>query len=306
MPLKKRILRFTIDIPVGTDGTMTRVVLDESLMLRARINKAALAIQNMATIDIGGMSTSLRELLLSNFTAWDKRKIDRGGDVQYWANIQIEAGYSSNGVETKSVVYQGQIVTVDISSPPPNLVMTIQCFTRQSDKTKNISGAPPENATFKELVAWAAKQMQFDDRFVCDTSHNDEIIPNAMRGVAVVSALLIEIQGYYSADVSAFIDDDFLYVKDRDKLVNPDAKMTLSEFIGTPVWQDWGVTFKTMFDPNMRLTNAARLQSKMNPLVNNIDYLIYAIQYDLSSRDTAFYMQCLGSPPAGTISREIQ
>jgi hypothetical protein len=307
MPLKKRLLRFTIDIPTGTDGSTTRVVLTEELHLKARINKAALAIQNQATLEVGGMSTTLRELLLSNFTAWDKRKINQGGAVNYWADVKVEAGYEVPGQEPAlSLVYKGQVVTVEMSSPPPNVIITLQCFTRQSDKTKFISGAPPEGATFKELVAWAARQMQFGDNFLCDTSHDNEVIPNAMRGVAVVSALLIEIQGYYSADVTAFVDDDFLYVKDRDKVVNPSDIVTLTEFIGMPIWQEWGVQFKTLFDPNLRLAHAARLVSKMNPTVNDMDYLIYTIQYDLASRDVPFYVQCLGSPPSGTVVRTVQ
>ena len=156
------------------------------------------------------------------------------------------------------------------------------------------------------MVAFAAKQMQFGDRFECDTSHNDDVIPNAMRGIAVISALLIEIQGYYSSDVVAFIDDDFLYVKDRDKLVNPDDKVIVTEFIGTPIWQEWGVQFKTLFDPNLRLAHAASLVSKMNPTVNDIDYLIYTLQYELASRDTPFYAQCLGSPPSRTTNLVAQ
>ena len=290
--LKRRVLRATLTMPSGD------VVLDQTLDLRFNIRKAALALQNRAIVTVFGMSQSLREQLLSQFTAWNKRQVESGMADQKWINIKLEAGYvDSEGIEISAVVFKGQVVVVNLVSAPPDIGISIQCYTRQIDKTTFITGPAPTNTTLVEYVTWAADQMGIGSNFICDTSYNDQIITNPSSGALVVSAIIIDIQNTRRPDVAAFIDDDFLYVKDRDKLVNPSEISYITEFVGIPSWTEWGVEFECMFDTTIKLAHGVDINSKLNPSVNG-QYVIVSLDYDLTSRDVPFYVRPQGAPPS--------
>jgi hypothetical protein len=291
MALTTRILKATLSMPGGD------VVLDQTLEMKIKISKAALAIQNRATIDVIGLTTSLREQLLSQFTAWKKRQVETGQIQQNWINIKIEAGNDDNTNSEPSVIFKGQVVLCEPSSPPPNIGVRITCYSRQIDRTSFISTPAPAQTTFANYVAYAAAQMGFDKNFICDTSYNDVVIYNPARSIHVAAALLIDIQNMYRPDVAAFIDDDILIVKDRNKIINPSNVAQVTEFIGTPSWTEWGVDFTTLFNPSIRLAQAAALTSLMNPSLNNT-YVIMELEYDMTTRGTAFYVKASGSPPA--------
>ncbi|USN16319.1 hypothetical protein PLUTO_00030 [Luteibacter phage vB_LflM-Pluto] len=299
MALTKRILKVTITLPSG------EVVLDQSLDLRVRVHKAALAIQSRATIEALGLTTSLREKLISQFTAWHKRQVETGQATQDWINIQIEAGYENtettaaagSGTQTTAVIFVGQVVNCEPSSSPPNIGVRIVCYSRQIDKTAFISTPAPAQTTYYNYVKWAAEQMGFGNNFICETSFNDVVIENPARSIIVVGALLIDIQNMYRPAVAAFVDNNQLIVKDQASIINKGATSNLTEFVGTPFWTEWGVQFTVLFDSTLKLAQAAALTSKMNPGINNT-YVVTELDYDLASRTTPFYVTGNASPPA--------
>ena len=296
MPLQQRVLRVTISLPSGD------VVLDESLALRVTIHKAALAIQNTANIEVMGMSTSLRLKLLSQFTAWHKRQVSTGQVPQDWISIKVEAGYSGGngnqgGASQPATIFIGQVVTCDPISAPPNIGIRICCFTRQIDKTAYLTQMAPTNTTYYNLVAFAAQQMGFGSNFTCQTSYNDKIVTNAFRTIYTQGQLLIGIQDLYRPNAVAFVDDDRLIVKDRNKIINPADIPQVTEFIGTPEWNEWGVSWQSLMDPSIKLAGGATLTSLMNPGING-KYVIYELQYQLTSRDEPFYLKATAGVPA--------
>lgn len=292
MTMNSRILKVTLEMPNG------KVVLNQTLFLRIRINKAALALQSKATIEVAGLSTQLRESMLSQFTAWNKRKNEGANlDNPAWINVKVEAGFRVNGKDYSSQVFIGQVVMVDLVAPPPDISIRITCYSRQIDKSNNVSSYPPGNVTFRAYVAWVAAQMNLGTNFICDTSYNDTVISNASRSSRIVGSLLIDLQSIYRPDVAAFVDDDYLIVKDRNKMINPNTIPKVSKFIGAPSWTEWGVSFVTMFDAAIRLGNGAELKSRINPSLNG-QYVITELEYDLCSRERPFYVKGSGSPPA--------
>lgn len=295
MALSDRILKVTLSMPSGD------VVLDESLSLHVRVFKAALAVQARATIDVVGMSQNLRQQLLTQFTAWNKRLVTTGQASQNYIALTIEAGYKANSdFQAQSVViFKGEVVLVDPAGPPPNIATRITSFTRQVDRTQFISNPGPIQTTYKNYVLWAAQQMGFDsDHVICDTSQNDTVITNPASSIYVNSSLLIDIQDMYKGNVVAFVDDDMLIVKDRDKAINPSDVETINEFVGVPpTWNEWGVDFTTMFNPTIKLAGATAIVSKMNPGTNGT-YVIHTLEYDLASRGNPFYVKASGAPPA--------
>lgn len=298
MALRNRVLIVTLELPDQT------VVLTQDINIRVKIQKAALAIQNRATVEIIGLTGSLREQLLSQFTAFNQRQVAAGQAEQKWINIEIKAGWQTQSkyetganIEQPSTVFKGQVVTCELTSVPPNIGVSLTCFTRQIDRTRFVTSPAPDGTTFAAYVAWAADQMGFGTNFICDTSNNNTIISNPARSIFVASALLIDIQNMYRPDVAAFVDDDFLIVKDRNKILNPSQSAMLSEFIGVPTWTEWGVSFTCLFDQAVRLAQGATLTSSMNPSLNGT-YVVMEIEYDLTSRDGPFYVKGSASPPA--------
>ena len=296
MALSKRILNITISLPGGD------VVLGSDIDVKVKVYKAALAIQSRASIEITGMTTSLRQQLLSQFTAWHKRQVESGQAAADWINVKIEAGYEGassvdSTASNTAVVFLGQIALVDYVAGPPDITVRITCYSRQIDKTSFVTSPAPSTTTYLNYVKWAAEQMGMGENFICDTSFNDVIVTNPAATVFTRAALLVDIQNLFRPDVAAFIDNDQLIVKDRNKVINVGAIAELKEFIGTPMWTEWGATFVTLMNPSIKLAQAATITSMMNPGVNNT-YVITEIEYDLTTRDNAFYIKASGSPPA--------
>ncbi len=276
------------------------VKLASDINLRIRIQKAALAIQNKATIEVVGLDTSTREQLLSQFTAWNQRQVASGQASQKWVDVEIKAGWDGStptDSQPPATVFKGQVVLCEPTSSPPNIGVRLTCFTKQLDRSSFVSSPAPDQTTYRGYVEWAAGQMGFGDKFICDTSFNDVVIQNPARSIFVTSAILVDIQDMYKPAVAAYIDDDMLIVKDRNKILNPSQIANISEFIGTPGWTEWGVSFTTLFDQSIRLARGATLKSVMNAGVNGT-YVILELDYNLTSRDGPFYVTATASPPA--------
>jgi hypothetical protein len=304
MPLNQRVLTVTIGLPSGN------VVLTQELSMRVRVRKAALQVQNCATVEIMGMTTSLRLQLLSQFTAWHARQVASGQAPQDFIPITITAGYqstaalasnpsgdlSASSTNQSATIFVGQIVNVTPTSAPPNIGVRIVCFTRQLDKTQFLTQAAPNSATFYQLVEFAAGQMGLSN-FVCQTSINNQVFHQAFRTIYTVGGLLPGIQEIQYTNVAAFIDDDQLIVKDRNAILSAGNTVQLNEFIGTPMWNEWGVDWVTLMNTDVKLATAAALTSVMNPGVNGT-YVITELEYELASREGPFYVRAMGSPPA--------
>lgn len=291
MSMKERVLKVTFQLPSG------EVVLTQGLRMQVRISKAALAAQNKAVIEVFGMDTKMREGLLSQFTAWNKRKAEQGDITPQWIPVSIEAGYKDSQGDYSSLVFKGEVALVEPSSPPPNISVRITAYTNQINKTKFVTAPAPAELTLEEYVAWAAGQMGLGTNYICDTSYNKSVITNPSRSTHIAAALVIDIQNAYRQDIAAYVDDGVLIVKDAANLINANLIANVTEFVGTPSWNEWGVEFLTMFDPAIKVGQAVNLTSVMNPSING-NYVTTELDYDLTSRDKAFYVRGSGSPPA--------
>lgn len=291
--LNQRILKVTITMPGGGD-----VILDEGLDLHVRVRKAALALQNAANVVVVGLARGLREQLLSQFTAWNNRQVNEGIASQKWVKIKIEAGYTDpEGKKLSAIIFRGEVATVAPVEGPPDIGVEITAYTRQIDKTTFITSQPPIAGTLEYYTQWAAEQLGLGENWICDTSYNKMVLENAFVGFHTMAGLIWALQDTRKPDIVAFIDDDFLVVKDRNKVVNPSDILVILEFVDTPSWDEYGVAFTTLFDTSIRLAGGVQLQSIMNPSVNG-PYVLTMLDYDLSSRDGPFHVNSYGSPPS--------
>ncbi|MEF9507177.1 hypothetical protein OWS73_37040, partial [Burkholderia sp. 1B3(2022)] len=131
----------------------------------------------------------------------------------------------------------------------------------------------------------------------CDTSYDNTVLTNQFATANRVSSLIIQIQDAFKPAVVAFVDNNTLIVRDLNKVIGASQMVSVNEFIGTPMWNDWGIEFECLMNPAISLVNAVTIASKMNPGTNGT-YVVPDINYDLTSRDTPFYMKVSGLPPA--------
>lgn len=300
MAMKKRLIRVTLTLPTGD------VIWDQSLMLNIRVMKMALGIKSQATIDIGGLSQDSRQALLTQFSAYAKRQREQGdtGDADNFVPIKIDAGYQDGAMSNLAPIFNGQVVLCELASPPPNVVIRITAYTQQIQKGQNLEVAP-DRVTFKQYAEWCAKQMGL--KAEVHTHMDDVLVDNPGRTAYKVDALLPDLQRNYDRyGIGAYIDDDTLYVMDIGDVAKASEEMTLTQFVGVPMWTEWGVEYTVMFDPNIKLGHAVKLQSILNPTVNNIGFVNVMLEYNLTSRNNPFYVNVQASPSAGAPEGEQQ
>lgn len=294
MPLGQRVLTVTFAMPQGN------VVLDESLDLKVKITKAALAQQQQCEIVVTNLSVSLRTSLITQFTMWNKRNIENGqpnATQQSYIGVTVQAGYSNPGQQQNVItVFVGQVALAGPIGELPNMAVKITAFSQQINKVQYITQIPPGQMTFKAYAAFVAAQMGVN--LVCQTSYDDQVITNPGASVHTVGDLIIDLQSYYRPNVAAYVDNNTLYVKDVNAVIASAGQVTLDEFINMPLWDEWGCEFEVLFNSQLLLSCAATLVSTMNPSLNNVGYVIYALEYNLTSRDTPFDIKANGAPPA--------
>lgn len=293
MPMKQRILRVELDLGGGQ-----KVVLDERLWLHVRITKAAMAIQSRANIEVGGLSKQEREAVLTKFSARAKYLRDNGApnlDINF-VFVKVTAGYKIDGKDKTSIIFHGQVALSEISSPPPNMTIQITAFTNQIDRT-NVSMVMPTNATLREYASFVAQQAGL--RLEFDSVHGDDDSMNMGIQAATVQAMVVDLQNYNRQDIIAFVDDEVLYVLDRGKSSKTSNPFQISQFIGVPTWNEWGIDFRCMFDDRIKLAGAVIPMSKVNPAINQGTFIPMRIEYDLTSRSSQFGMKVSAYPSAG-------
>src|SRR5579864_306302 len=295
MPLRRRILRVTFKMASGD------VVLDESVDIKVQIHKGALEPQNTASIEISNLTQNLRLQLMSQFTAYNRRAIKNNqatydGKDNPYVNVMVEAGYDDGEKKQSSIIFNGQVVEASPSSYPPNLSLRMECYSQQIDRISWKTQPTPPGMNFEQYVQWVGGQMKVS-RTICDTSRNNVMMGDNMSGSThTIGALLIDIQNAYNPDVVAYVDNNVLIVRDIDRVVDVAGHVTIDEFIGTPIWSQWGVQFQTLFNQELGLTCAVKLNSDMNPSLNH-EFVVVSVYYQLASRETSFYCRVYACPP---------
>lgn len=292
MPIKKRIIEVDIKLASGT------ITLNQDLYMSVRVKKAALALQSKATIDIGGLSQSLRQGLLTQFTAFKKRLKDTEGiNKDDYLDVTITAGYEDyTGTRTVSPIFHGQMTLVEPVGSPPDIITRITAYTNQVDKTTYVTEQPPSPVTFKAFCEWCAAKMNLTPNI--STSIDNTQLYNPAARTYIVSALLPWIQAYDRQNIAAWIDDDTLFVRDIGKVLDTTGTVTYDTFVGSPIWGEWGPQFRIMFDTRAKLAAGCKANSKLNPNMINSDLIIMQMEYDLQSRGDSFCINVTTAPSA--------
>jgi hypothetical protein len=313
----------TITTASGAPFTESSIVVDETQFISVQGLKTIDSIQNHAVIEIINLRSDLRAALLSQMTAFNRRQISgptsdpilSAQAALNFVGITVEAGYQvpqsqviapyaynapTNSQSFVSAIFSGEVALVEPTGVMPNQGVRITAFTHQVDRTLGVSTMPPQNATFKAMVAWAADQMGMN--YSCNTQFDSQVKGNVLTSIPNVGGLPSAIAQLHAGDIAAYIDDNLFIVTDIDKAINPNDITDVYEFINLPMWTEWGCKFTTFFTPNLQLMHVANLHSALNPSLNSTDWIVSTIEYSLTSRDTPFYVTASCHPASAVAS----
>jgi hypothetical protein len=311
MSLATRLLKVTFTFPDGSS-----FVVDQTMNVRAHIEKNALATQNRADIEITNLNSDRRGQLMTKFTQWRNNQAQRGGTSAgstpgaYLGLVQVrvEAGYGFTGAPPITTIFVGEVAICDIVDVPPNVTIRATCYTRQCDLSKRITTPPDTNMTYKEYAIWVVNQMnslllpgqnQIALKWGLDDHPEIANAQAANFGLPIsVGGLIWDLQNYWMPDVAVWVDDEVMYVYAKGEALSTGQVTTVDKFVGVPAWNEWGVDGQCLFLPSLKLVTAVQLQSSMNPTVNAGEYVIMGLTYTLASRDEPFYVRFRAMPPA--------
>lgn len=262
--LDPRIVRVSLEV----DGQFQ---VYEGLDIRARGTKTANPLQNTCEVDISNLSAATRNFLLTETSPFNANKTPK--------RMIVEAGRVSYGVTR---LFYGEI-TSSVPSQPPDIGLNLKSQTGQFAKTKVVARSGTALQSHKTL----AQQVAGDLGVSLDYQADDRQIAN----YAFTGSALRQVDALATAGgVDAFVDDETLVIKPRGKpLAGRVRELSLdSGMIGIPEVTEKGIKVRMLLDNTTVVGGALSVTSKLNPALNGL-YSIYALDFEIASRDTPFY-----------------
>lgn len=263
--LDLRILRIGVEV----DG---RLKFYDGLNLAASGTKYANANQNECDVKITNLDRATADYLLTETSPLNDNRTPK--------RLIVEAGRDSTGAAT---VFEGDITSA-VGSQPPDITISIKAKTGNFQKG-NIVG---RSSAGKTPLSNIAQNVASDLGLKLDFQATDKQIANYSHSGAALKQ--VDKLGTTGA-VSAYINNGTLVVKDinvalkgRTRVLNIDTGM-----IGIPEFTEQGIKAKMLFDNQTDLGYGLDITSIMLPAANGL-YIVYKLAFDLTSRDTAFYL----------------
>lgn len=249
---------------------------DQEFSIKARGTKFANPLQNECQVEIANLDKVTRNYILTETSPFNANRTPK--------ILNLYAGRVSTGV---FLVYTGNI-TVSKVSQPPDIILTLKCGTGHFLKGKVGSRSGGANQKLSMIASGVASNMglslnnQADDRTIANYSHNGSAYD--------------EVAKLQQFGVNAYVDDNQLVLKEVGVPLKG-SLLVLSDttgMIGIPEVTEKGLKVTFLFDNNAKLGGAIQIVSKLNPATNGI-YVIYKLNFALSSRDNEFYYiaECL-------------
>lgn len=245
-------------------------------------SKSVSSMQNSATITISNLTKEHRDYILTNCN----QKLAANYKVR---RVRVKVGRESFG---DWQLFMGDIVSANITQPP-DVKIVLKCLTNAVDRTQWWAFANTGAVSLETLVQETAAIMGLSYR-IDDRVDRAMTIPHfTFNGPA--AAMIVRLSEM--ANLRVYCDDDTLVVTNWDSgLSNTVVDVNLnSGMVGIPEFTEYGVKVRTLVDRNIVLGGAIRLSSEMIPVMNG-DYVITRLDYDVSTRDTAFYYDVWANP----------
>lgn len=223
------------------------------------------------TVKLTNLSKEVRDYLLKETSPFNKNAIKK--------RIVVQAGRKSTGVVR---VFEGDITKSSISQPP-DIELTLTAKANNAMKAKMVTQTFAEQAKLLEIAKKVAKDLELSLNF---QAKDKNIRSYSYTGPALKQVTKLAEMG----NVNAYIDDEFLIVKDSDKPLMGKRKILNVEsgMVGIPELTEKGIKVKFLFDPDTTLGAELKIESNLNPAAVG-DYIIYKLDFSLSNHSTDFY-----------------
>lgn len=251
------------------------LVFSGPMYLKVQGSKTIATLQNTATVTIGNLTKAHRDYIMSNCN----QVLQSNFQVR---KVKVSAGRKSSG---SWQVFEGDIISANLTQPPDIMIM-LRCATSARDRTQWWTYSNQSEATLEQIAGDFAKIVNLNLQIDPAVNKSATVPRFTFNGQPM--GMLVRIAEMFK--VKVYTDDDILVIKpEKEALSNQIAEVSSSSgMIGIPEFTEYGIRVKTLADKSIRLGGAMRLNSTMVPVMN-ADYVITRLDYDLTTRDTAFY-----------------
>lgn len=267
--IDRRILRLGFEI----DGEL-RVF--DGLRFTASGTKFTDPTLNDASITVSGLSSETRQYLMRQSFGDVSRAAGVVGDKIGGARVVVEAGRESLGAFP---LFVGDVYDAEAGVPPdPDVALKAKTNWRNNGRVSVVSGH-----TLRELAEFVAIENELTLLF---EAKNRRLHGFRFSGGAAQSLQKMQQLG----DLSVFVDNDKLIVKDADvplrsrlRILNPTTGL-----VGVPRATDKGVVVRYLADAEAALGGVLRLESRARPELSG-DYMIDELRWEVATHDDAFW-----------------
>jgi len=266
MPLDPRVVK--VGIQIGSE-----LKIYEDLAIYATGSKFTNLNQGQAEVTLINLNRDERERLMTECSPFNSNPDQK--------SVIIECGNESTGT---SVLYQGDIFRVSVTGKP-DIGLTLKCLTGNYRKESVVATSFDKSASFIDIAKKAAKDaaLNFSFEGVTKNIGNFVFSGSAFDQIKSINDL---------TDDDVYIDNNELVIKERDKARTGSSVKILNKtsgMVGIPESTENGVKVTMLYDPQVNVGSRIRLTSEINPVLNG-DYLVYKLDFDISSRDTQYYL----------------
>lgn len=262
--IDQRILRVGIEVS-------GEIKWYEGLDIVASGSKGATDTQNTCDVTISNLSKDVRNYILTETSPFNKNRTPK--------KLIVEAGRVSTGTAR---VFVGNI-TKSSPTQPPDIGLDLTAQTGAFKKGEVVARAGAAREKLSTIAGRVASDLEA--KLVFEAQDKD--IANYSFSGATLRQINVLAE---TGNVDAYLDDETLVVKDRNKPLRNRIKIidNTTGMIGIPEATEKGVSVEILFDLETELGNAIDLTSELNPSLNG-DYTIYKVDFELASRDTPWY-----------------
>lgn len=257
-----------VRVGIEINGKLT---LYDNLKIKASGKKFTDPTQNEAEVIITGLNEATRNYILSETSPFTKK--------EKASRLTIEAGTKNKGL---FLIFVGDITSAEISTPP-DLNLTIKAKTNNSNFAKVVVNNGKPIQKLRDICEMVA----INNTLKLDFKAKDKAVANySYCGTASKQVKdLQEVGG-----VDCFIDNDTLFVKDKNKpLENRRRILNMNTgLVGVPKATEEGVEITYLIDDNSMIGGQITLESKFNKPLNG-DYVIVDLSFDIENEGDNFF-----------------
>lgn len=254
-----------------TWGNGKEIILDGGFNISAQGAIYSDSKRNECNLEISNLRKEYRDNLATQLTPWNLDQTKK--------SIKVRAGRISTGLFD---LFIGDIAACS-PSQPPDIGLKIRAKTSLWYSLNLTAQAESITAPLSSIGGSVAASMglsynfQATDKSVTNYSYNGTMLGQ----VDALNAL---------GGIEAYIDNGSFIIKDKGTALKglPISISASTGMIGIPEPTEYGVRIITFLNQNVKVGGLITLDAKSNPLLNG-NYMIYRVQFDISSRDTPFY-----------------